>query len=335
MTQTPHDDSGRAQGTGARPGPAQPAGQATAATHGRSPQGAQPDDIDARLASRLSRIRHTVVVLSGKGGVGKSTVAVNLAVALAERGVQVGLLDIDLHGPSVPKMLHLEGQPIRSHDGAALPVEFTANLKVMSIGFFLPSQDQAVIWRGPRKFNMIKQFLSDVEWGELDYLVVDAPPGTGDEPLAIIELLGDVDGAVVVTTPQQLAITDVRKSINFCRELNCEVLGVIENMSSLVCPHCGKTIDLFGSHGGEALAREAGVAFLGAVPMDPAVAVAGDSGRPYLLSSSSLPVAEAFRAAIAPILALDAEPAEGATPSPGPGEASAGGPAESYQDSSN
>jgi Mrp family chromosome partitioning ATPase len=152
---------------------------------------------------------------------------------------------------------------------------------------------------------MIRQLLSDVEWGELDYLVVDSPPGTGDEPLAILELLGGVDGAVVVTTPQQLSLTDVRKSIAFCRELDCPVLGVVENMGTLVCPHCGELIEVFGARGGEAMSREAGVPFLGSVPMDPAVAIAGDSGRPYLLAQASLPAAEAFRAAIEPLLALD------------------------------
>ena len=248
------------------------------------------DAEEARLAARLAKIEHKIVVLSGKGGVGKSTVAVNLAVALAERGMRVGLLDIDLHGPSVPKMLHLEGwQPQGGEEGSIAPVQFTGNLKVMSVGFFLPSDDQAVIWRGPRKYSMIRQLLSDVEWGELDYLIVDSPPGTGDEPLAILELLGGIDGAVVVTTPQQLSITDVRKSIAFCRELDCRVLGVIENMGTLACPHCGEVIEVFGARGAEAMSREAGVPFLGSIPMDPAVAISGDSGRPYLLSQNSLP----------------------------------------------
>ncbi len=260
---------------------------------------------EERMKQRLACIHHKIVVLSGKGGVGKSTVAVNLAVALADKGMQVGLLDIDLHGPSVPKMLHLEGWRPQGGDGGLLPVDFTANLKVMSIGFLLPSDDQAVIWRGPRKYSMIRQFLADVEWGELDYLIVDAPPGTGDEPLAILELLGDIDGAVVVTTPQQLAITDVRKSIAFCRELGCRVLGIVENMGAFVCPHCGGTVEVFGGRGGEALAREADVPFLGTIPVDPAVSIAGDSGRPYLLAKTSLASAEAFRAAIAPLLALD------------------------------
>ena len=263
------------------------------------------DETDVRLRERLTRIRHKIIVLSGKGGVGKSTVAVNLAVAFAERGLQVGLLDIDLHGPSVPKMLHLEGRPLQSVDGSVLPLEFTLNLKVISIGFFLPSDDQAVIWRGPRKYSVIRQLLTDVQWGDLDYLIVDAPPGTGDEPLAVLELLGKVDGAVVVTTPQQLSITDVRKSIAFCRELRCPVLGVIENMSGLVCPHCGGKIEVFSRGGGEALARQAGVSFLGGIPMDPGVAISGDSGRPFMAAYGTSPAAEAFRSAIVPLLALD------------------------------
>lgn len=296
------DDRGRASGGGSPP-------------HGRQSRGcpeqqATADSEEERLAQRLACIRHKIVVLSGKGGVGKSTVAVNLAVALSEQGKQVGLLDIDLHGPSVPKMLHLEGWHPQGHQGGLLPIEFTTNLKVMSIGFLLPSEDQAVIWRGPRKYSMIRQLLADVDWGELDYLIVDAPPGTGDEPLAILELLGDIDGAVVVTTPQQLAITDVRKSIAFCRELDCTVLGVVENMGAFLCPHCGEPVEIFSGRGGEALARDTGVPFLGSIPMDPAVSISGDSGRPYLLAKASLAAGEAFRAAIAPLLALDDQAAE-------------------------
>ena len=265
------------------------------------------ESLEQRVAERLAHVRHRVLVLSGKGGVGKSTAAVNLAVALAERGESVGLLDIDLHGPSVPKMLHLENYPLQNHDGAVLPVQFTMNLKVMSIGFFLPSEGEAVIWRGPRKFSMIQQFLADVEWGDLDYLIVDAPPGTGDEPLAIVELLGHVDGAIVVTTPQAVAISDVRKCVSFCRTVKCPVLGILENMSGLVCPHCGERINVFAEGGGEALAREAGVAFLGSIPLDPDLVKAGDSGRPFLLTRTRTPAAEAFKDALAPILALDAD----------------------------
>jgi ATP-binding protein involved in chromosome partitioning len=280
--------------------------------------GLQADPTAVRLKDHLARIHHKVIVLSGKGGVGKSTVAVNLAVALAQRGLQVGLLDIDLHGPSVPKMLHLEGARIPSDGASILPVEFTLNLKVMSIGFFLPSDGEAVIWRGPRKYTMIKQFLADVAWGDLDFLVVDAPPGTGDEPLAVVELLGTVDGAVVVTTPQQLSITDVRKSVAFCRELHCPVLGIIENMSGLVCPHCGQPIEVFAGGGGAALAREAGVPFLGAIPIDPTVARSGDTGEPFLTTAEGSPAADALRNALRPLLAMDGS---AAGPVSEPGEA--------------
>lgn len=263
------------------------------------------EEAEARLATRLAAIDHKIVVLSGKGGVGKSTVAVNLAVALAEKGMRTGLLDVDLHGPSVPKMLHLEGAQVLGRNGTAQPVRFAENLGVMSIGFFLPAHGEPVIWRGPRKFTAVRQLLTDIEWGDLDYLVVDAPPGTGDEPLAVLELLGTIDGAVVVTTPQQLSIVDVRRSIAFCRELACPVLGIVENMSGLTCPHCHQHIEVFASGGGEALAREAGVPFLGAIPIDPEVAHAGDSGRPFLAASGRSAAAEAFRAALVPILALE------------------------------
>lgn len=263
------------------------------------------DETEVRLRDRLARIQHQIVVLSGKGGVGKSTVAVNLAVALAGQGLAVGLLDIDIHGPSVPIMLGLAQAHPLNHAGALLPVEFSGNLKVMSIGFLLASRDDPVIWRGPLKYSIIKQFLGDVEWGDLDYLIVDAPPGTGDEPLSVIQLLGHLDGAVVVTTPQEVALSDVRKCVRFCAEVHCRVLGLIENMSGLVCPHCGQTIDVFRRGGGEALAQEAGVPFLGAVPLDPELVQAGDVGKPYMTALGTSATAEAFRRAIEPLMTLD------------------------------
>jgi ATP-binding protein involved in chromosome partitioning len=273
----------------------------------RAAPAASPADDERRVRERLMRIRHRIVVLSGKGGVGKSTVAVNLAVALAAQGFAVGLLDVDIHGPSVPIMLGLEDARPASHDGALVPVEFVANLKVMSIGFLLSSREDPVIWRGPLKYSIIKQFLGDVEWGDLDYLIVDAPPGTGDEPLSVIQLLGDLDGAVLVTTPQEVALSDVRKCVRFCAALQCRVLGLIENMSGLVCPHCGETISVFRQGGGEALAREAGVPFLGAVPLDPELVQAGDLGKPYMAAFATSPTAEAFRRAIGPLMALDGQ----------------------------
>ena len=262
------------------------------------------------LQARLSHIRHKVMVLSGKGGVGKSTVAVNIARALAEAGRRVGLLDVDVHGPSVPRMLGLEGQSVGVRDGTLLPVT-VGGLKVISLGFMLPERDAAVIWRGPMKMNVIRQFLSDVEWGDLDYLVIDSPPGTGDEPLSVAQLVEGADGAVRVTTPQAVALADVRRSINFCRQLGLPVLGVIENMSGLACPHCGEVTHVFGTGGGERMAREMGVPFLGRVPIDPKIVEACDAGTPFIQPGAEGPTARAFEQVIGPLLALDesAEPA--------------------------
>ncbi len=241
----------------------------------------------------LKRIKHKIVVLSGKGGVGKSTVAVNLAVSLGLMGNRVGILDVDIHGPSVPKMLHLEDRKLVSDGRKLIPAE-VGSVKVMSIGFMLESADNAVIWRGPMKAGVIKQFVEDVDWGDLDYLVVDCPPGTGDEPLSVIQTLGNADGAVIVTTPQDVALVDVRKSIRFCEQLNLPVLGVIENMSGFVCPHCGQTADIFKSGGGELMAGEMSVPFLGRVPIDPAIVESSDAGAPFVYGRSSSTAAIAF-----------------------------------------
>lgn len=241
-----------------------------------------------RLEARLCRIRHKIVVLSGKGGVGKSTVAVNLATALALDGLRVGLLDVDIHGPSVPTMLGLEGESLKGNPGELTPVEF-GGLKVMSLGFLLQNPDDAVIWRGPMKMGVIKQFLTDVNWGDLDYLIVDAPPGTGDEPLSLCQLIQPLDGAVIVTTPQKIAVIDVRKSISFCRRVNVPVLGVVENMSGFVCPKCGELTQILPEGGGRKIASDMNVPFLGAIPMDPALAQSGDSGRVFISHFSETP----------------------------------------------
>jgi Mrp family chromosome partitioning ATPase len=254
------------------------------------------------LASRMCRIRHKIIVLSGKGGVGKSTVAVNLAAALAMKGKSVGLLDVDVHGPSVPKLLRLEKARATASEGSLNPVPVFAGLRAMSIGFLMPDSDDAVIWRGPRKYGLIKQFLRDVAWGNLDFLVVDSPPGTGDEPLAVVQLISDPDGAIVVTTPQDLAVQDVRRSIRFCRELGLPVLGVIENMSGLVCPKCGERIHVFGSGGGRAMAEDMDVDFLGAIPMNPDVVASGDDGRPFVQIHSGSETEKAFAGVVLKIL---------------------------------
>lgn len=235
------------------------------------------------LESRLCSIDKRILVMSGKGGVGKSTTAVNLAIALSQQGKNVGLLDIDLHGPSLPKMLGLEDVRPNGSEAGIHPLEF-AGLKLMSIGFLLQKTSDAMIIRGPMKNGAIQQLLADVAWGELDYLVVDCPPGTGDEPLSAVQMLGKGAGAVVVTTPQDVALVDVEKSLSFCQQLNLPVIGMIENMSGFICPHCDKRSDIFKSGGGSKLAEEYNIPFLAKVPLDPRIVVAGDSGKPHILS---------------------------------------------------
>jgi Mrp family chromosome partitioning ATPase/predicted Fe-Mo cluster-binding NifX family protein len=257
-----------------------------------------------KLHSRLCRIRRKVVVLSGKGGVGKSTVAVNLATALMMAGKRVGLLDVDIHGPSIPTMLGIEGETIQGCEDGFLPIEL-GSMKVMSMGFLLQNRDEAVILRGPMKAGVIKQFLQDVVWGDLDYLIIDSPPGTGDEPLSVCQLIGAVDGAVIVTTPQKVAAVDVRKSITFCCELHVPVLGVVENMSGFACPKCAEVTQILPSGGGKRIAEDMGVPFLGSIPMDPQIAEAGDSGRAFVHHYAATPTAEIMWNLIGPIIALD------------------------------
>jgi Mrp family chromosome partitioning ATPase/predicted Fe-Mo cluster-binding NifX family protein len=255
----------------------------------------------------MERIGEKLLVLSGKGGVGKSTVAANLAVALAAAGSRVGLLDVDIHGPSIPKLLGLEGRQTKVVQGMLEPVRLNEHLAVISIGFFLPDEHAPVIWRGPRKFGAIKQFLKDVNWGALDYLVVDSPPGTGDEPLAVAELVGTPARAVIVTTPQELALADVRRCVSFCRSLNLPVAGIIENMSGFACPTCGQVFDLFKKGGGQRLADETHIPFLGAIPIDPSVVIGGDAGQPVTSGSSDGPAAQAFATIVQALLNLPAQ----------------------------
>jgi ATP-binding protein involved in chromosome partitioning len=258
------------------------------------------------LKDRMGKIKHKILVMSGKGGVGKSTVATNLAVSLSKTGKTVGLLDVDFHGPSIPTLLKLEGKPVYQSEEGLIPVEFLG-IKVMSVGFLLKDQDEAVIWRGPMKIGFLKQLLKDVIWGELDYLVIDFPPGTGDEPLSIAQMLPDCDGAVIVTTPQNLSLNDVKKSINFCRRIKIPVLGVIENMSGLVCPHCQAMIDLFKKGGGEEMANKMGVPFLGRIPIDPHIVEASDLGEPYVSRHGDSEGAAAFARIVQHLIDLQAE----------------------------
>lgn len=266
------------------------------------------------LKRRMKRIKHKLLVLSGKGGVGKSTVAVNMAVALSLAGKRVGLLDIDIHGPSIPKLLRLEDQPVGGTEKSLVPVGYSPNLKVMSLGFMLRGRDDAVIWRGPLKHGVIKQFLMNVEWGTLDYLVVDSPPGTGDEPLSIAQFMANEARAVIVTTPQEIALADVRKCIRFCRQVSLPILGVIENMSGFACPKCGTVSEIFKSGGGEDMARTMGVPFLGKIPMDPEVVQSGDGGEPYVYRFAKTETAKAFGRILRPVLDLELSARKTASP---------------------
>jgi Mrp family chromosome partitioning ATPase len=249
---------------------------------------------EQRLHERMAQIRRRLVVVSGKGGVGKSTAAANLAVSLASQGHNVGLLDVDIHGPSIPKLLGCETASPGSDGQSILPVTVRSRLALMSIGFLIGSRTDAVIWRGPMKYKVIRQFLCDVAWGDLDYLVIDCPPGTGDEPLSVAQLIGRPAAAVVVTTPQELAVADVRRCVTFCQTAELPIAGVLENMSGYVCPQCGNHADLFGAGGGERLAEEMSIPFLGRIPIDPRVVGCGDTGSCLLDSHPESPATQSY-----------------------------------------
>jgi len=257
---------------------------------------------DTLIESSLGKIRHKFIVMSGKGGVGKSSLSANMAVALARRNYRVGLMDVDLHGPSIARMMGLEGLLEITDDRFAVPMPFNPNLDVVSMQSLMPEPDQAVIWRGPAKTGVIRQFIADVRWGERDFLIIDAPPGTGDEPLSVAQTVPDAK-AVIVTTPQDIALSDVRKSIGFCRIVHLEILGLIENMGSFPCPCCGKTIEIFKQGGGEKTASQMGIPFLGTIPFDPTVVVASDSGSPVLNEGATTSFSKAMTRCVDGILA--------------------------------
>lgn len=257
-------------------------------------------DEDKAVTQMLEKVKNTLLVFSGKGGVGKSTVAANLAVALSQKGKKVGLLDVDFHGPNLAKMLGLEKITLEDFQGQLRPVEVTENLKLISMSFFLPCSGSPVIWRGPMKAKFIKQLLGDFDWGELDWLICDSPPGTGDEPLSVAQLI-PATACVIVTTPQDVSLLDSRKAVSFARKLGLSVLGIIENMSGFTCPHCGETIDLFKKGGGEKIAGELGVPFLGSIPLDPRIVESGDNGQPFMSNNQDSDSFNAFEAITAKI----------------------------------
>lgn len=244
--------------------------------------------VDFKLSTddeSIKNIRNVLVVMSGKGGVGKSTVAANLAVELSSRGFQVGLVDADMHGPDIPQMLGLiDDKPLVGPNNKITPVKYSNSLRVISIEYFLPSRDTPVIWRGALKHKMIQQFIKDIEWGELDFLIFDLPPGTGDEPLSIVQIIPKITGFIIVGTPQEVAMIDVKKAINFAKQLNTPVLGFVENMSGFVCPHCGKITDIFKKGTGEKVSKDFGINFLGSIPIEESVVEDGDDGTPMVLS---------------------------------------------------
>ncbi len=269
----------------------------------------QQNQQDVEIRDRLSHIRNKILVMSGKGGVGKSSIAACLALFLARRGYAVGLIDVDLHGPSIPRMLGLtRGIELSRETGKALPVPCLDNLHAISIEFLMgENRDAATIWRGPIKIGVIRQFISDIQWPELDYLVIDSPPGTGDEPLTVAQTIPDAR-ALIVTTPQEISLADVRKSINFCRQVHMTILGLVENMSGLQCPHCGQTIDLFSSNGARLLAGKENVDLLGTLPIDPEMVRLGDRGALVRLDTETSPFARAFNETVDAVVRKEAAP---------------------------
>jgi ATP-binding protein involved in chromosome partitioning len=233
---------------------------------------------DKLISDRMARVKRKILVMSGKGGVGKSTVAAYMALLLSKKDKKVGLMDVDLHGPSIARLMKVRGGFDTREEGIVRPYAFSGRLSVVSLDMMLGEKDMAVIWRGPMKISAIRQFISDITWGDLDFLLVDAPPGTGDEPLTVAQTLPDAE-ALIVTTPQEISLADVRKSVNFCRQLELEILGVVENMSGQVCPHCGQQVPLFGRGGGEKMAGEMDIPFLGRIPVDHNMVTAGDMGN--------------------------------------------------------
>ena len=277
--------------------------QGSTCGHQHEHHGGEEHFQEALLRATLNQIGHKLLVMSGKGGVGKSSVAVSLALTLARQGYKVGLMDVDLHGPNVLRMLGLS-QPLAGGSSPRLfyVPEGIDNLKVVSIEAFMPDRESAVIWRGPMKHQAIRQFVSDIDWGKLDYLVIDSPPGTGDEPLSVVQTIPEAQ-AIIVTTPQEVSLADVRKSIDFCRKTNLKILGLLENMGRLVCPDCGKEIPLFASGGGQRLATLVDVPFLGSLPFDPQIVESADQGRLSQVKPEASPFLQEFAQVVEKLVA--------------------------------
>jgi ATP-binding protein involved in chromosome partitioning len=264
------------------------------------------------IKERLQHIKNKIIVLSGKGGVGKSSVAAYLAVALSKKGYTVGLMDVDLHGPSIPRILGLKGSVEPGHmKGKARPVKYLPNMEVISIEVLMGDKDAATIWRGPLKGGVIRQFISDIEWMDLDYMIIDSPPGTGDEPLTVAQTISDAT-ALIVTTPQEISLADVRKSINFCRKVKMEILGIVENMSGLKCPYCGKIIDIYKTQGGMLTAKKENLRLLGTLPMEPEIVKRGDAGDLSLLDNQELFITQEFNKIVDEIVKISETPTESA-----------------------
>lgn len=269
----------------------------------KKPCGAQEkqDSQALNINATLSQIKNKIIIMSGKGGVGKSSFATNLSASLASKGFSTGLLDVDLHGPSIAGMLGIKGLLDVHEDQKIIPKRVGDHLKVVSMQSLMKDPDQAVIWRGPAKTGIIKQFIADVRWEALDFLIVDAPPGTGDEPLSVAQTIPGAK-ALIITTPQEVALADVRKSINFCRTVNLDILGLVENMGPFACPCCGKTIDLFKSQGGRITAETMGVTFLGSLPFDPQVVKTCDEGTPIATHLAETPFVQALNKVVQAIV---------------------------------
>jgi len=249
-----------------------------------------------QIKQRMSKIKHKIAIISGKGGVGKSLVTVNLATGLARNGRKgkIAILDADLTGPCIPKMLGLNGRKLDQGPAGIRPSLGLEDIKVVSMAFLLPSDDAPVIWRGPLKMGAIRQFLEEVDWGDLDYLLVDLPPGTGDESLSILQLLPEMDGVIIVTIPSEVSQAVVKKAVTFARKMNVPILGIVENMSGMLCPHCGEIIEVFSRGGGAKVSDEMGVELLGSIPLDPQVSADSDEGIPFIVKHPDSPAAREF-----------------------------------------